>query len=153
MHAFKLKHPVPDLQPIGSVSLLGATPTAGDPQVAGAMIYGEPQDAFTCGLFSSTEGSFTMTYPFTEHATVLEGEVELTVAGGEPQRFAPGDSWFVKQGTEVEWKILTPRFVKHYLANVETRVLDARALDLEPESFDAAICRLGLMFFRERERR
>ena len=27
MHAFKLKHPVPDLQPIGSVSLLGATPT------------------------------------------------------------------------------------------------------------------------------
>ncbi|HFE7638300.1 cytoplasmic protein, partial [Klebsiella pneumoniae] len=26
MHAFKLKHPVPDLQPIGSVSLLGATP-------------------------------------------------------------------------------------------------------------------------------
>ncbi len=44
------------------------------------MIYGEPQDAFTCGLFSSTEGSFTMTYPFTEHATVLEGEVELTVA-------------------------------------------------------------------------
>ncbi len=87
MHAFKLKHPVPDLQPIGSVSLLGATPTAGDPQVAGAMIYGEPQDAFTCGLFSSTEGSFTMTYPFTEHATVLEGEVELTVAGGEPQRF------------------------------------------------------------------
>lgn len=74
MHAFKLKHPVPDLQPIGSVSLLGATPTAGDPQVAGAMIYGEPQDAFTCGLFSSTEGSFTMTYPFTEHATVLEGE-------------------------------------------------------------------------------
>lgn len=59
MHAFKLKHPVPDLQPIGSVSLLGATPTAGDPQVAGAMIYGEPQDAFTCGLFSSTEGSFT----------------------------------------------------------------------------------------------
>jgi uncharacterized cupin superfamily protein len=36
------------------------------------------------------------------------------------RRRAPGDSWFVKQGTEVEWKILTPRFVKHYLANVET---------------------------------
>ena len=101
MQAFKLDQPVPELQPIGSVSLLGATPTEGDPQVAGAMVYGEPQDAFTCGLFSSTQGSFTMTYPFTEHATVLEGEVELTVSGGEPQRFAPGDSWFVKQGTEV----------------------------------------------------
>jgi uncharacterized cupin superfamily protein len=29
-----------------------------------------------------------MTYPFTEHATVLEGEVELTVSGGQPQRFS-----------------------------------------------------------------
>ena len=31
------------------------------------------------------------------------------------------------------------------LRNVETRVLDARDLDLEPESFDAAISRLALM--------
>lgn len=121
MKAFKLNQPVPELHPIGSVSLLGATPGEGDPQCAAVMIYGEPQDAFTCGIFSSTRGSFTMTYPFTEHATVLEGEVELTVAGGKPQRFAPGDSWFVQQGTEVEWKILTSRFVKHYLANVESR--------------------------------
>jgi ubiquinone/menaquinone biosynthesis C-methylase UbiE len=37
------------------------------------------------------------------------------------------------------------------LAHVETRVLDARGLDLEPDSFDAAICRLGLMFIPERE--
>ncbi|EMO1696145.1 cytoplasmic protein, partial [Salmonella enterica] len=27
MHAFKLNQPVPELQPIGSVSLLGALPT------------------------------------------------------------------------------------------------------------------------------
>ena len=33
MQAFKLDQPVPELQPIGSVSLLGATPTEGDPQV------------------------------------------------------------------------------------------------------------------------
>ncbi len=31
--------------------------------------------------------------------------------------------------------------------NIETRVADAQTLDLEPASFDAAICRLGLMFF------
>ena len=37
------------------------------------------------------------------------------------------------------------------LSNVETRVMDARSLDLEPESFDAAICRLGLMLIPERE--
>lgn len=63
MHAFKLNQPVPELQPIGSVSLLGALPTEGDPQVAVAMIYGKPEDVFTCGLFSSTRGGFTMIYP------------------------------------------------------------------------------------------
>jgi ubiquinone/menaquinone biosynthesis C-methylase UbiE len=36
------------------------------------------------------------------------------------------------------------------LGNVETRVLDARSLDLEPESFDAAISRLALMLIPER---
>jgi len=36
------------------------------------------------------------------------------------------------------------------LRNVETRVLDARDLDLEPESFDAAISRLALMLLPER---
>jgi ubiquinone/menaquinone biosynthesis C-methylase UbiE len=36
--------------------------------------------------------------------------------------------------------------------NVETRVMDARDLDLEPESFDAAISRLALMLVPERAR-
>ncbi len=84
MQAFKLDQPVPELQPIGSVSLLGQRRPKAIRRWR-AMVYGEPQDAFTCGLFSSTQGSFTMTYPFTEHATVLEGEVELTVSGGEPR--------------------------------------------------------------------
>ena len=38
------------------------------------------------------------------------------------------------------------------LRNVETRVLDARDLHLEPESFDAAISRLALMLVPERTR-
>src|SRR5215208_4853021 len=38
------------------------------------------------------------------------------------------------------------------LANVETRVMDARQLDLEPETFDAAICRLALMLIPERDK-
>jgi ubiquinone/menaquinone biosynthesis C-methylase UbiE len=37
------------------------------------------------------------------------------------------------------------------LANVETRVMDARQLDLEPASFDAAICRMALMLIPERD--
>ena len=35
---------------------------------------------------------------------------------------------------------------------METRVLDARDLDLEPESFDAAISHLVLMLIPERAR-
>lgn len=112
MHAFKLNQPVPELQPVGSVSLLGALPTEGDPQVAVAMIYGKPEDVFTCGLFSSTRGGFTMIYPFTEHATVLEGEVELTVAGQEPIRFSPGDSWFVEQGNRSGMESFNAPFCK-----------------------------------------
>jgi ubiquinone/menaquinone biosynthesis C-methylase UbiE len=38
------------------------------------------------------------------------------------------------------------------LRNVETRIRDARDLDLEPESFDAAISRLALMLVPERAR-
>ncbi len=38
------------------------------------------------------------------------------------------------------------------LTNVETRVLDAENLDLPEDSFDAAICRLGLMYFPDREK-
>src|ERR1700682_2728686 len=36
------------------------------------------------------------------------------------------------------------------LGNVETRILDARTLDLEPASFDGAISRLALMLIPER---
>jgi ubiquinone/menaquinone biosynthesis C-methylase UbiE len=38
------------------------------------------------------------------------------------------------------------------LTNVQTRVMDARLLTLEPESFDAAICRLALMLIPERDK-
>jgi ubiquinone/menaquinone biosynthesis C-methylase UbiE len=38
------------------------------------------------------------------------------------------------------------------LSNVVTRVVDARDLDVEPDSFDAAIARLALMLIPERER-
>jgi len=36
------------------------------------------------------------------------------------------------------------------LTNVETRVMDAESLDLNPDLFDAVICRLGLMLCRNR---
>lgn len=38
------------------------------------------------------------------------------------------------------------------LTNVQTRLMDARMLELESESFDAAICRLALMLIPERDK-
>jgi len=38
------------------------------------------------------------------------------------------------------------------LTNVQTRLMDARRLELEPESFDGAICRLALMLIPQREK-
>ena len=38
------------------------------------------------------------------------------------------------------------------LSNVETRVMDAENIDLEPDSFDAVICRTALMFFSDPSR-
>jgi ubiquinone/menaquinone biosynthesis C-methylase UbiE len=38
------------------------------------------------------------------------------------------------------------------LTNVQTRLMDARLLELEPQSFDAAICRLALMLIPERDK-
>ena len=41
---------------------------------------------------------------------------------------------------------------KEGLRNVQTRLMDARLLELEPESFNAAICRLALMLIPERDK-
>ncbi|TMA88069.1 MAG: methyltransferase domain-containing protein [Deltaproteobacteria bacterium] len=38
------------------------------------------------------------------------------------------------------------------LTNVETHVMDAESLDLDADSFDAVICRLGLMLFSNPEK-
>src|SRR5215475_15903167 len=38
------------------------------------------------------------------------------------------------------------------LTNVQTRLMDARLLELERDSFDAAICRLALMLIPERHK-
>jgi SAM-dependent methyltransferase len=41
---------------------------------------------------------------------------------------------------------------KEGLSNVQTQLMDARSLELVPESFDAAICRLALMLIPERDK-
>lgn len=61
------------------------------------------------GEFRQTGGSATVTWPFTEHAFLYEGEVALTnLDTGEKTLYGPGDGWVVKQGTRTIWAVLKP---------------------------------------------
>ena len=103
----------------GTVANLGSTILEGECLAFGGMTFGAPDAPVSAGYFGCTQGSFQMTYPFTEQATVVEGEVELTDGHtGETTRYGVGDSWFVEKGTPVTWKVLSPRFIKHYFAVV-----------------------------------
>ena len=58
-----------------------------------------------------------MTYPFSEQATVVSGEVRLTdESTGQSTLYKAGDSWFVSKGTPVLWEVADGGFVKHYYA-------------------------------------
>jgi len=110
---------LPEMALIGSVTNLGSTVIEGDPQASIAMLNGGPEDAVACGIFKCTKGVFSMQYPFTEHATILEGKLKLKdLDSGEMNTFGPGDSWFVKQGSNIEWNVISDHFVKHYLSVV-----------------------------------
>lgn len=89
MQAFKLNQPVPELQPIGSNSLLGRQQKA-IPRVAVAMIYGKPDDVFTCGsVFIDPRRFLNYDLSLYRARNRAGREVELTVVGQEPIRFSP----------------------------------------------------------------
>lgn len=119
MKPLLLNTTLPEMALIGSVTHLGSKVIEGDPQASIAMVDGGPEDAVACGIFKCTKGVFSMQYPFTEHATILQGELRLKdLDTGEVNTFGPGDSWFVKQGSNVEWHVISEFFVKHYFSVV-----------------------------------
>jgi len=104
----------------GSVTDLGSEILAGEVNAYGRMTHGAPTDPISAAYFGTNQGKFRMTYPFSEQATVLTGEVLLTdESTGVTTRFKAGDSWFVEKGTPVVWDVVSEAgFVKHYLAFV-----------------------------------
>jgi len=103
----------------GSVAQLGFEIIAGGEITAfGKMTYGAPLDAISAAYFGTTKGKFRMTYPFSEQATIMSGEVLLTdESTGITTRFCAGESWFVQKGTPILWEVVSSNgFVKHYLA-------------------------------------
>jgi uncharacterized protein len=106
-----------DMHAIGPVSNLGATILDGDVQAYALGTFGAPTDPVSAGYFAVTRGSFRMTYPFNEQATIVQGAVKLTdVASGIATIYRVGDSWFVSKGTEVQWEIEDDFCMKHFFA-------------------------------------
>ncbi|WP_199520194.1 cupin domain-containing protein [Fulvimarina endophytica] len=113
----RIKETAPDMESWGSITNLGAELLEGDVQCMGAMIHGAPTDPVACAYFGVTKGRFRMTYPFSEHAIVVEGSVTLTdEETGESATFTVGDGWFAPKGTRVLWEVTSERFVKNYLS-------------------------------------
>nr|WP_253958805.1 cupin domain-containing protein [Paraburkholderia fungorum] len=91
----------------------------GDVAAFGRMTHGAPTDPVSAAYFGTTKGKFRLVYPFSEQATVVEGEVRITdESTGETRSFKAGDSWFVAKGTSTVWEVVSDGFVKHYLAFV-----------------------------------
>jgi len=109
-----------ELDAWGSVADLGSEIIEGDVTAYGRMSFGAPTDPISAAYFGTNKGTFRMTYPFSEQATLLTGELLLTdESTGVSTRFKAGDSWFVEKGTPVVWEVVSDAgFVKHYLAFV-----------------------------------
>lgn len=87
-----------------------------------------------------------------EAADLQPGERVLEVAGGAGRigmqaagAVGPEGSVLCSDFSEEMVKVAGERFGRLGVPNIETRALDAQALELEDDSFDAVLCRFGYM--------
>jgi uncharacterized protein len=71
-------------------------------------------EGMRAGLFMATRGKVELTFPNTEHATILEGEVTLTDESGQTHTYRPGDSYFITQGQVIIWEVKGERVIKSF---------------------------------------
>ena len=92
-------------------------------------------------------------------AQIKAGQRVLDIAAGTGGQTLLAAEWVGPQGyvlaTDISQSMLTKcaEVARNAgFSNVETRVMDAENVDLEPNSFDAVICRTALMLFSEPSR-
>lgn len=117
MHSYVKQMDVVGLDDWGRPEDIGAETIDGPIQVSGRIDLGNPEAPVFGGIYAATRGVYRVTYPFHEHATILEGEVELTdESTGISQVFRTGDSWLIRKSTPMRWDIKSVRVVKSYIA-------------------------------------
>ena len=97
------KVPQSDLVDLGPPANLGGTVLEGDPRISARVDYAE--GTRSAGVFQATRGKAQIEFPFTEHAAILDGEVELTDQWGNHARLGAGDGYLIAQGSVILWEV------------------------------------------------
>jgi uncharacterized cupin superfamily protein len=118
MLAFKLGAATPALDAWGNPEDIGAQTLDGPMQVSGKLVFGTLETPVSGGFYAASKGRYRVTYPFHEHATLLEGELRLTdTSTGISETYGPGDSWIIAKGATIIWHIISPRILKTYICS------------------------------------
>jgi len=103
---------------LGDPENLGGHVLEGNPQIFARIDYSH--NGTTAGLFKATTGRIEILFPFTEHATILEGEVTLTDETGQSHTYKAGDSYFIRQGQVILWEVKGQQVIKSFFNVVES---------------------------------
>jgi uncharacterized cupin superfamily protein len=109
--------PDSDLVDLGPPGNLGGTVLEGDPKISARVDYAE--NGLLAGVFQATRGTVLIHFPFTEHATVTDGEVKLTDQWGNSARLRRGDSYLIRQGSDILWEVRGARVQKSFFNRTE----------------------------------
>ena len=124
------KVPESELVELGPPASLGGTVLEGDPRISARIDYAE--GGLLGGVFQATEGKVRIEFPFTEHATILDGEVELTDRWGNNARLGPGDSYLIRQGSVILWEVPGQAVQKTFFNRTEEGGSDAPMVIYKP---------------------
>jgi uncharacterized cupin superfamily protein len=114
MIVYATRQPVPeeDLIDLGDPAELGGKVLEGNPRISARIDY--QRDGVSAGVFQATTGVVEVTFPFTEHATIVDGEVTVTDADGTEHTYRPGESYLIEQGAVVRWEVRGDRVQKSF---------------------------------------
>jgi uncharacterized cupin superfamily protein len=102
-----------ELLDLGDPADLGGKVLEGDPRISARIDH--QVGTVTAGVFQATTGVVEITFPFTEHATILDGKVTITDADGLAHDYRPGDSYVIEQDAVVRWEVRGRRVQKSFL--------------------------------------
>jgi uncharacterized cupin superfamily protein len=102
----------------GLIPIPGRAEPVAEPIAADRVVEGSPTTVLTntyesgektyVGEWAASPGAWRVSYDEWEFCHMLEGACELIPEGGEPVRFAAGDSFVIEPGFKGVWRVLEP---------------------------------------------